>query len=71
MFSGAAAIAAVASLLFSVGVMNPFVPMPLHMVNEFSHYIKVIMTLFKYLFSPFPLEDITNGFIEQRLIKNG
>lgn len=32
MFSGAAAIAAVASLLFSVGVMNPFVPMPLHMV---------------------------------------
>lgn len=32
MFSGAVVIAAVASLLFSVGVMNPFVPMPFYMV---------------------------------------
>ena len=32
MIYGAAAIAAVSSLLFSVGVMNPFVPMPLYLV---------------------------------------
>ncbi len=32
LFAGAGAIAVTASLLFSVNVMNPFVPMPLYMV---------------------------------------
>jgi hypothetical protein len=32
MIAGAVALAIVSSLLFTVGVMNPFVPMPLHMV---------------------------------------
>jgi hypothetical protein len=48
MFIGAVAIAAVSSLLFTAGIMNPLVPMPLHMVIlawTLSYGLIVVMPL--------------------------